>query len=141
MYAKLVIYDEKGYLYNGNGVSDSDGNTGCRVVPCEVKLFEGKRFTYRKIAVKGTNQFHKMSLQLGCFGVLSSLPFGASIGNDKFVYDDNNPDLEFEFILLSVYNGQGLDEAPVHYITAADSVLFVMNESGKTIDKLVCRNN
>lgn len=132
MYAKFVIYDERSYLNNDLGVSQSDGSTETKVVPKTVEVFEGRRFSYRKIAVETLAGFNKISVGLGSYELLTDLPFDPEIADGP---------CEFEFILLSIYEKETHDIAPTHYIAAADSALFIMNESGKTIDKIVCRND
>lgn len=132
MYAKFVIYDEESVFYNELGISEKDGSTGPdMVVPYENGMIEGKRMSYRKIRVRNRNEYYKIISHLGCHTMLTGMPFDIEGQEDL-----NKP---FEFILLSVY--EGAENPPESYITAADSVLFIMNDNGKTIDKLACRNN
>lgn len=132
MYAKVVIYDEKDRFHNDNGVSDNDGNPTPKVVPYTVQIFEGKRITYRKIAVKNAIEFNKISIGLSSYTLLTYIPVDMQ---------SQEKEIPFEFILLSVYsNDNPLLEVPEDFVISADSVVYIMNESGKTIDKVACRN-
>jgi len=131
MYAKFVVYDEGSVFYNAVGISDKEGTKAEWVVPYDNQMIEAKRMSYRKIRVRNRSEYYEITSHLGCHVMLSNVPFD--------VDGPENDDKSFEFILLSVYDGE--EVPPANYISAADSVLFVMNENGKTIDKLACRNN
>ena len=133
MYAKVIIYDEKDRFHNENGVSDKDGNQVPKVVPYTVQIFEGKRITYRKIAVKNAVEFNNISSGLSSYTLLTYIPVDMQLQEEE---------IPFEFILLLVYSDDNpLLEIPDSFVIAADSVVYIMNESGKTIDKVACRND
>jgi len=132
MYAKFVIYDESNHAYNGIGVSSKDGNKSEKVVPCHMEIFEGGRIRYQKIATETFGDLAKITSGLGSYALLTDLP-GKQV--------DENSKMDGEFILVSIYKSESHDESPTHYISAADTVLFIMNDNGKTIDRLACRNN
>lgn len=124
MYAKFIIYGSECDHHNTDlrGVSNKEGNSAELVVPYCSQIFEGKRMSYRKFRVSGSDEYYKVTTNLGGHQVLSNMDI----------------EKEFEFILLSIYECDG---TPEHFISAADSVLYIMNDNGKTIDKMACRND
>ena len=124
MYAKFIIYGSECDHTNIElrGVSGKNGDSSGLVVPYCSQIFEGKRMSYKKFRVSGSDEYHKITSDIGSHFVLSSM----------------DTERDFEFILLTLYEDDG---TPDNYISAADSVLYIMNDNGKTIDKLACRNN
>jgi hypothetical protein len=127
MFAKFVIYSGR----DKPSVSDRRGNHSCRVVPYTNQILEGDRFEYEKIRLKSAKQYEELLDNRGSsHEILSYMP-----DIDQAV-NFNNGD-GFEIILLSAYKGDSVK----NYISTEDTVLFIMNENGKTIDKIACRNN
>lgn len=124
MYAKFIIYGSECDQHNIDlrGVSNKEGNKSELVVPYVCQIFEGRRMSYKKYRVSGEDEFFKIVKPMYCHSVLSNM----------------DTTKEFEFIALTLY---GNDGTPEHYISAADSILYIMNDNGKTIDKLACRND
>jgi len=124
MYAKFIIYGNECDQHNIElrGVSNKEGNEAELVVPYVCQIFEGKRMSYKKYRVSGEDEFYKITKPMGVHHVLSNMDVTK----------------EFEFILLTLYESDG---TPEHYLSAADSILYIMNDNGKTIDKVACRND
>lgn len=124
MYAKFLIYGDECDQHNIElrGVSNKEGNKAELVVPYVCHIFEGKRMSYKKYKVAGKDEYFSITKPLAIHCVLSNMDVTQ----------------EFEFIVLSIYDNEGVPES---YISAADTVLYIMNDNGKTIDKLACRNN
>jgi len=124
MYAKFIIYGSDCDQHNTElkGVSNKEGNSVELVVPYCCQFFECKRMSYKKFRVSGSDEYYKIIAGMGGHCVLSNMDI----------------EKELEFILLTLYESDG---TPDNYISAANSVLYIMNDSGKTIDKLSCRND
>jgi hypothetical protein len=124
MYAKFIIYGSECDKHNIDlrGVSNKEGNKAELVVPYTCQIFEGKRMSYKKYRVSGEEEFFKITKPMGGHCVLSNMDTTEA----------------FEFIVLTLY---ATDGTPDNYISAADSILYIMNDSGKTIDKIACRND
>ncbi|MBD3261943.1 MAG: hypothetical protein GF334_09835 [Candidatus Altiarchaeales archaeon] len=124
MYAKFLIYGDECDQHNIElrGVSNKEGNKAKLVVPYVCHVFEGKRMSYKKYSVSGKDEYYAITRPLTIHCVLSDMDITQ----------------EFEFIVLSIYAEDGTPES---YISAADAILYIMNDNGKTIDKLACRNN
>lgn len=118
---------------------DYEGNRGIwsdqlnKVVPMDVHILEGKRIRYNKFRVLTLEEFHKFEEALAgsCW-----IPFGEpdihDCGENGRCSDCGKG---AEFLLIEIEDGDGEN---CQKIIASDCAMFVMNEAGKTIDRISC---
>lgn len=126
MFAKFVIYSSK----KETPISDKEGNTENAVVPYSNQIFEGDRFEYEKICMHSVKDFEKFLDEYGPHDVAGFFP-----DIDQAI--KSNKEKGFEVILLTVHCGDKIK----NYISGENSILYVMNDKGSTIDKIACKNN
>lgn len=127
MYAKLMIYDEEGSKFRRENVELIDGKN--HLPSSATHIFEAERITYRIMRIQGVKSHYRIvdELNPNCL-FLSSVPLNLEIPEDP-----KNDDLIYNIIILTVFK-KG-EDSPTHFISARNSVLWLMNEEGKTIDK------
>lgn len=127
MYAKFVI-DDKNYKYCNRNVSNRIGNRakGTQVPSRKEEIFEGEHFSYQKIKFNGVDEFKEWFRDFKNPSPLTLLP------------EKDEQFCGIEIILLKIYR-EGLCKQSV--FVAANASLFIMNDAGDTIDRLVVKNN
>jgi len=117
MYIKIVRHlDEE-------GVSDSRGSLEEKVVPSLHHMFECSETEYRKVTVDCMATFHKRMQDIETVRVVTPMP------------DEDNT---FEYLQVKMYHGEG-DDDWVGTLVGRDCTLYIMNDEGKTIDRMICR--
>lgn len=120
MYVKIVVSEND----RKNGCLPSSGRNGCSVVPSSTKVIECDMVDYSKYSVKNVGEFVE-TLKDKDHTVISS--------------ESGLPKGPFEFLYLVIKPTASNSDTWVCY-AAADSSLFIMNGSGKTIDFIRCGN-
>ena len=142
MYAKFLIYDEKddyhqciGVSPESRGISTKSGDK-ISIIPYVEDIIEGRRFVYRKIRIKDHSELEKIfdKIYHEYLNTVTNMPRPP-------IDDQDNESQEFEIIILKVYYGiDDLSENIRYFMAAANTTLFIMNNDGKTIDKISYRN-
>lgn len=107
MYAKLITYEKR----------ERQGPNEPTFITKE-HMFEGEQMTYSLMFACSKAEWNDIEKHLGHIVMLTDLP---------------KQDESFEFIALSLHDETGF---PTTHIAAADASLFIMNDNGKTIDKV-----
>lgn len=117
--------------------NDYEGNRGVwsdrleKIVPMDVHVLEGKRIRYNKFRVLSLDEFHKFEEALAgsCW-----VPFGEpsihSCGENAQCSECGKG---AEFILIEIE-----DDDDWQKIIASDCTMYIMNDAGKTIDRISC---
>lgn len=117
------------YLDDEEVVSDNHGNAGNRCIPKGNYIFEAEGVDYRKVAVKCLDEFHEMCKEIESVHVVTPISReGGKLQKDK----------PFEFLMVKLMEKIDGDWMVSETLIASDCTLFVMNRSGKTIERLVC---
>jgi len=119
MYIKIVRH-----LEDERGVSSSRGSLEEKVVPSDHHILECLMVQYRKVTVNNMAEFHKL------------MEANESV---RIVTPFIDTDGSFEFIQIKPIaegdEGKSIEDT----LICRDCSLFIMNNEGKTIDRLVCR--
>ncbi|MCK5017723.1 MAG: hypothetical protein KAS32_11730 [Candidatus Peribacteraceae bacterium] len=118
MYVKIIVSETD----RKNGCLPSSGSNGCSVVPSSIKVIECDMVDYSKYSVKNVGEFAE-TLKYKNHTIISS--------------ESGLPETPFEFLYLVIKPKANNPDTWVCY-AAADCSLFIMNESGKTIDFIRC---
>lgn len=116
MYAKIVSY-----LENEQGVSSKRGDQKAPVVPTEHWVFEAEEVYYKKVIVPDIN----------------------SLANGRIITGISRPYKNAEFLQVTLENFEVLEitlrkNGNFEGLIARTCTLFLMNNKGKTIDKITC---
>lgn len=135
MYVKIVrrLEDEK-------GVSSSGGSLEEKVVPSEHHIFECLEACYRKVTVNKMSEFNGRMREVETVRIVTPMPsvdepaYGAADVLSGKVEEDS----PFEFIqcrtVLKEEDGRFVNET----LIARDCTFYIMNNEGKTIDRITC---
>lgn len=123
MYVKFVWWIEE------DGITSPSGDPGVPpslVVPRQHSIYETKRADYRKICVHSKEQFEKWLRTCYCGHVM--------IGPE--IPEEISEAHGMEFLFVQIEDPD--EESGWRNFVAPNCMLYIMNDSGKTIDKLVC---
>lgn len=120
MFVKIMRYLEE---EDFKGVSNSHGNAKERIVPTENLIFEAEGVNYGKVAVDSLEEFHEKTANIETVHIVTPIP----------------TDGPFEFIQIKMMDKTDDGTWMVtETLIGSDCNLFVMNELGKTIERLSC---
>lgn len=133
MYVKIVrhLEDEK-------GVSNSGGSSGAKVVPSEHHIFECLEACYRKVAVDNMSEFNERMRSIETVRIVTPMPdepekTAVDVLSGKV--EEDNP---FEFVQCRTILKEEGDKFIDETLIAKDCTLYLMNNEGKTIDRMIC---
>ena len=118
MYIKIVRH-----LEDEQGVSSSKGSLEEKVVPSEHHIFECWEAEYRKVSVSSISEFHELMNKIETARIVTPIA---------------EKDSPFEFIQVRTINVEGDDKYVDETLIGRDCTLFIMNNEGKTIDRMIC---
>ena len=123
MFVKFVSHWHDWFL-NDKGISDRDGNTSeCFVYPKTSEVYDNvKNITYRKVRVADVQEYDKILKKLDNYEVIFGIP--KKYGKDGF-----------ELIWVLMYMN---DPIPYKEIIAINCSMYLMSNSGKTVDSIHC---
>jgi len=126
MYIKIVrhLQDEK-------GVSNSRGSLMDKVVPSNHHIFESLEAEYKKVTVSNIAEFQKRMGEIETVRVVTPMP----------EHDMTNEleDTSFEFIQARLTIKEDDEKFIDETLIAKDCCLYIMNNEGRTIDRMSCR--
>ena len=119
MYVKIVehLEDEK-------RVSSSRGSLEDKIVPSEHHMFECLEAIYRKVTVDDIAEFHERMVHIETVRIIISVP------------ENTGP---FEFVQCKTVIREGGERILNETLIARNCILYLMNNEGKTIDRMICR--
>lgn len=106
-------------------VSDNYGAVDALVMPTNVHLYEGTSIKYRKHRVVSYEEVEGLLKE---YKKYFHVPFGLPTQSFK-------PDQREELIVVEIFTS---DKLPVFVMAWGPCSMFVMNDSGKTIDSVSC---
>jgi len=112
----------------GNGVSDSKGRVYEKVIPTESVLYEVSSVTYRKMNNKPDE------LEKGIEAMLDSFDGPITVIRASGYEKADSDSLGSECIVVEMVMPDGSKEN----IVGIDCQMFVMNDSGKTVEAVSC---
>ena len=119
MYIKIVRH-----LEDEQGVSSSRGSLEEKVVPTEHHIFECLEARYKKVTVNSTSEFHERMNKIETARIVTPIP------------EKNSP---FEFIQIKTIIKENDEKFIDETLVGRVCTLFIMNNEGKTIDRMICR--